>query len=244
MHVFDLERRKLAKSFTTKAASSLRAALSGDGKTLVCGDDRLGVYDLVSGKELAVIPSPQAVLRVAISKDGKRVAGSHRGGKVTVWDVATRKALHTFGEEGGLGVAELAFSPDGKRLAAVGVAWSDLQRKAWLFDLDRLRVDASLGFADHQITPFAPCFVAFTSKGDQVMMAGRGRGLGAYIQTPETNKLRGEAGRPKGGDLSVIVREMNSAAMSPDARTLVAGYTRVKVYDLTHPNPEPEPKKR
>jgi WD40 repeat protein/serine/threonine protein kinase len=58
-----------------------------------------------------------AVLTLATSPDGKRLAAGSAAGTVKVYDLATRAALHTF-SAGGVQVVALAFTPDGGRLLA------------------------------------------------------------------------------------------------------------------------------
>ena len=112
VYVYDAKTRKLARRFTTRAAAPHHAALSSDGKTLVTGDDqRLGVYELTTGKELAGMEAPEPVRNVAVSRDGKRVAAAHRHGKVTVWEVKGRKILHKFEIKGGGGASPSWPSP-------------------------------------------------------------------------------------------------------------------------------------
>jgi WD40 repeat protein len=54
------------------------------------------------------------------SPDGKRLALLEEGGRVRVWDVALRKETLTI-QTGGGGIESVAFSPDGKTLAAAGL---------------------------------------------------------------------------------------------------------------------------
>jgi WD40 repeat protein len=232
VYVFDLKARKLSRTFTPKAAPGGRAALSGDGKTLVCGEKQVGVYEFATGKEIAVLKSPEAIYRVAVSRDGKLAAAAHRNGKVTVWDVPKRKALHTFEMKGGAGVAELAFSPDGKRLAAAGTYATGSEAKTWLYDLERLRVEASLGYSRSGLGSFSPYGVAFTPDGKRVVMAGRGKGNGIYTWEPATGEVDGNTARPTKAKPEVPFVSMNSMALSADGHLLVTGYTRVRVWDL------------
>ena len=65
---------------------------------------------------------------VAFSSDGKTLASDAYGGTITFRDVATRKTIVTFGEPRQLSIFSVAFSPDGKTLAAVGC---DLCFRVW-----------------------------------------------------------------------------------------------------------------
>jgi WD40 repeat protein/serine/threonine protein kinase len=100
-------------------------AFSPDGKRLaVGGDDKLvHVWDLAGGKEVLTLTGHRrSVLRVTFSRDGRRLASASGGlhvrdaSEIKVWDAATGKELLNIPDPEGFNA--LAFSPDGKRLAA------------------------------------------------------------------------------------------------------------------------------
>ncbi|MGL4554315.1 MAG: WD40 repeat domain-containing protein, partial [Gemmataceae bacterium] len=110
-------------------------AISPDGKLLAVGGDNsdlnrkaVRLYEMLTGKEVPFRESPLDLASALVfSPDGKTlaVAGDSKlkgtGRKVErayLWDVATGKEIRTFPGGDLWGVATLAFSPDGKRLAA------------------------------------------------------------------------------------------------------------------------------
>jgi RNA polymerase sigma factor (sigma-70 family) len=131
-------------------APPMTAALtfSPDGKTLAWGvlQGRVHLWDVPNRKEIAVLAGtdpPRRVTSLAFSRSGDRLAMSREDGSIELWDVASRKRLLQLVEPSvpvgatlfllrqGSVRADLAFSPDGKRLA-VGAFGSRIR----LFDTD------------------------------------------------------------------------------------------------------------
>jgi WD40 repeat protein len=99
-----------------------RAALSPDGKRLACassGDGTLTLWDVASRqKQYTRKTFPETrFIPLAFSPDGERLACGGQGSKVAVLDVSTgREVLSLQGFAGD--VVDVAFGPDGKRVAA------------------------------------------------------------------------------------------------------------------------------
>jgi WD40 repeat protein len=100
--------------------------LSTDGKTLygmVCdpAEPAVHVYDADTGDERYLPGHAGRVCAVDVSPDGARIATAGGDGTVRLWDVKTRRLLHTIPRPGKTAI-QAVFSPDGKTLYA---AWSE-----------------------------------------------------------------------------------------------------------------------
>jgi WD40 repeat protein len=107
-------------------------AFSPDGKLLVSGsqDNTVKVWDVSDDKLLHTLTADdQRLNAMALSPDGKTVAlgmitrkdEKITGGEVRLFDVRTGNLKRTLKVPGTVGVGTLAFSPDGKTLAAGGL---------------------------------------------------------------------------------------------------------------------------
>jgi WD40 repeat protein/serine/threonine protein kinase len=105
-------------------------ARTADGSLLAvpCGND-VALFDVRSGRLLRVFRGLTAQACIpAFSRDGKWLACGSGDGVVRVWDVASGEGQVVLRGHQGY-VANVAFSPDGHRLASAG--WSDSQVKVW-----------------------------------------------------------------------------------------------------------------
>jgi WD40 repeat protein len=109
-----------------------RMAFSPDGARLLSGslDRTLRLWDVASGELLLQIDSPGAILNVAFSPDGRSAVSSSGDNDLTgqaqplivdrtvrVWDLTTGEEIRRFEPNSGF-VRSVAFSPDGRRVAA------------------------------------------------------------------------------------------------------------------------------
>jgi hypothetical protein len=95
------------------------AAFSADGRLVVTGGpgQRLGVWEVATGRLLVRGTTYLCIARPAITPDGLRVAAADRNG-VTVWDVPSgRTHAVPIAEDGPWFASALAFAADGRQLA-------------------------------------------------------------------------------------------------------------------------------
>jgi hypothetical protein len=98
-----------------------QAAFSSDGRTLAVdqGDEVL-LWEVASGRSRGRLKSVRMTFSLAFSPDGRFLAvGSDPGPLVSLWDLASGRVVGRLHDDRGR-VQQLAFSPDGSRLAVAG----------------------------------------------------------------------------------------------------------------------------
>jgi WD40 repeat protein len=138
---------------------------SPDGRHLATGDADgiVRVWDAGTGRQLRTFPHPREVKAVAYSPDSQRIATAGADGMVRVWSTALEsESLAVPGQE------IMAFAPDGRHFATVGVGlmWAGTQVK--IHDVSTGRVTRVL--KGHTDWVFG---VAYSPDGARVASAGR-----------------------------------------------------------------------
>jgi WD40 repeat protein len=190
------------------ASASLTSA-SHDGEVRLC--------DASTGKHLRALRGGARFWTfgcLAFSPDGKRLAaggGSINDHAVKVWDVGTGKELLSLGE-GPHFVRGVAFSPDGRSLAAArSGSWSDRRNRVTVWEVatgrERLTLDG-----DGDAGPVTPQSVCFSPNGLLIAAAlGNTVRLWDAASGKEVRTLRGHT-EPVAG-----------IGFSPDGGRLVSG---------------------
>jgi WD40 repeat protein len=123
VQVWDGATGEVIRTMTASTGALCGVAFSADGKHLAsAGHDRIvRVWVAATGKQLRQLEGHTgSVGGVAFSPDGKYLASASRqDGTVRVWEAATSRQLHKLeGNTDTHVIVQLAFSPDGRRLAA------------------------------------------------------------------------------------------------------------------------------
>jgi WD40 repeat protein len=176
---WDTDTGRLVRSFKNLLVNFpvSAVAISPDGKRLASVSAEflsgvtptLKIWDTETGKQLSSWPLDKQglvgmTIQAEFSPDGQRIAFA-LGGSVQVWDVPSGKKLLTVGQAEGM-VDALAFSPDGRRLAAGSRNSSDGKVAVKLWDVE----------TGHEIRDFASqegalLGLAFTEGGNRLAAA-------------------------------------------------------------------------
>jgi WD40 repeat protein len=184
-------------------------AFSPDSKLLAIGDFHGGAYlwDVATGREIAPLTSPrsgQNPVWVAFTPDGKTlaVANTDSTGGTLLWNLARHTVTAILTDPEGSGVNSVAFSPDGKLLAA-----GDNNGTTYLWDVATRTVLApltGLGPTESVVS------VAFSRDGLLAVGDANGR---IYVWDAATRHLITTLNDPAG-------RPVLAVAFSPDGKLL------------------------
>ena len=175
IHLFDVNSYNLARTYNLGAGFEntdiLKVAFSSDGTWFVAaGDDDIFIFNTASGAILQHIQYAAGELGgLAISPDdtqiavGKtKIAHNTNHDSVFLWEAATGQLLKTFKSDW---TWDVAFSPDGSKLAAAGGEYDSLI-KVW--DIASGAELKSFN-PDHGVSAFA---VAFSPDGNWLLTGG------------------------------------------------------------------------
>jgi WD40 repeat protein len=222
-----------ARRATLKLARA-RTVWSPDGKLLATGYPGAGeaaaLWDAATGELRAVLDTKSPAWRMAWSPDGKALATPGYLGQdfaYLLWDVASGKLRASLiGPRASYSYSDLAWSPDGTRLAIV---YDDQEVQLWETATGTLRTTLTLrtaprpeGFA----RPLSQMAVLAWSPDEKLLATGSpGHGL-VKLWNPENGQLQVLLSGPAEGT--------SHLQWSPDGRTLACAYRNhtVRLWNL------------
>ncbi len=187
------------------------ARFSPNGKVLATagGDTTIRLWDVFTGKQLHELTEAGRwpTYGIVFSPGGGRMASVHEGGIVRLWDVATGWQVCEPQEHPGerSDRYEVAFAPDGRTLATVGVADVRLWSADALKPLEQLATDGDQGRGGPG--------VAFSPDGRLLAASG-----GADIRIWKIG-----ADQPAESIKSAHTNGTAALVFTPDSKTLISG---------------------
>ena len=249
-------RRKRCELVTPPSEGFRQVALAPSGKwvgTTSGGAANVKLWDVDTGNALSNLLSPggSGEPRLSVSADSKRLACGYwtgpEAGKtsftIAVWDVATKKEVAHIKKQMDDDVAAIAFSPDGRTLAAGGIHAFGSGR-VHLWDVDSAKEGPMLWTKGTNITRFAwspdsktlacgtrqgPVRLYDTATGkEQKVLTGHGSDVRTLTFAADGKRLA-SAGSDQtirvwdvasGEQLNQVPEPVSLFALSPDGRTL------------------------
>ncbi len=187
-------------------------ALAPDGRRVAtaCSDKAVRIWDVASAKELAVLPSGEAVIQaLAFSPDGRRLVATDAAGNVRLWEAGNLREIHAPGKPRGPFLSReetvvqawaAIFSPDGTQVLTIG------GNEARLWDVADGR--PGIRFSPHNSVASA----RFSPDGTRIVTGSWDKTARIWSVEKGVSELRLEGGHRQ---------YVNDATFSPDGTRIV-----------------------
>lgn len=217
--VWDVKTGHVVDSFRSRVAAVRAVAFSPDGKRVAAASDGFGgtiaIWDLTSGQIQTVLGGHgdrEHIHKIAFRADGRRIAVLVGEQRIVVWDPTARRQVCVCKVPNGQ-ILDMAFSPDGRQIAAVGGPNPEQPGEVTLFDL------ASGRPADHFAAHTkAASAVAFSPDGRQMITGSADATAIIWELAGHTKKLVLEDKAKQRTD------RVESLHFTPDGQQVLVGY--------------------
>jgi WD40 repeat protein len=195
-------------------------AFCKEGSMLATGSQfgTTALWDLISGKIIAIFHGESSVFRVALSRTGSTIAAGYRNGTLRIWDSKSQKPLFDR-QVSETSISALSFSPDGHALAC-----ADENDKVRVFEIQTGKIMATLAH------PKEVTGLDFSPNG-QILATACIDGL---IRQWDIENRRVVLERKP--EIDATYRRAWSVAFSPNGKTLAAGLQdgTVKLWEVSY----------
>jgi WD40 repeat protein len=226
LRFWDVSSGTLLRSIKGDSWGAGQLILTPDGNTLVAangGANGFCGWDVLTGRGLFQITWDGGgnLFQVALAPDGRTLATFGVGSPVQLWDFATRRPIRQIKARMGIG-ASLAYSPDGKLLAA-----GRLESSSGGLTL----YDAATG-KERWHQPWSAASISFSPEG-RMLAVGGGDGIIRLVTTESGEEARSWAAHRSKRPVP-FPSQIGALTFAPDGRSIASGERdgSVRIWDV------------